>query len=299
MKALICTVALILVATFSGPTPATLARDLAEIREEGVLRHLGIPYANFISGDGTGLDMELMELFAREIGVRYEYVQTSWGEVFGDLLGYEVKVAGGQAELGPAREMRGDVIANGLTVIPWRQQLIDFSTPTFPTQVWLVTTAESELRPITPSGTLAEDISRTRALMTGKTVLGLAGTCLDLELYNLEEVQAIGRDFSGTLNDMAPAVLNGEVDTTLLDVPDALVAMAKWPGKVKILGPVSEEQEMAVGFRKDSPELQAAFARFYAKLKAEGRYRKMVEQYYPDVPQYYPDFFTKIGSTPQ
>jgi len=291
MRALLFTAALILVATFSAPNPAAAGRDLSEIREEGVLRHLGIPYANFITGDGSGLDMELMELFAKDIGVSYEYVPSTWDQVFGDLLGKEIKATGGRIEVGSEREMRGDVIANGLTVLPWRQQIIDFSAPTFPTQVWLVTSAESALHPITPSGTLSEDIRRTKALLAGKTVLGLAGTCLDLELYNLGEVQAIGRLFSGTLNDMAPAVLNGEVDTTLLDVPDALVAMAKWPGQVKVLGPVSEQQEMAVGFRKDSPELQEAFAQFYRSLKVDGRYRSLVEKYYPDVPDYYPDFF--------
>lgn len=48
------------------------AGDLREIREAGVLRHLGIPYANFVTGSGDGLDVELIQLFARHLGVAYQ-----------------------------------------------------------------------------------------------------------------------------------------------------------------------------------------------------------------------------------
>ena len=61
---------------------------------------------------------------------------------------------------------------------------------------------------------------------------------------------------------------------------------------MKILGPVSEQQEMAVGFRKDSPELQGAFAKFFKKIQEDGTYTNLVKKYYPDVFYYYPDFFT-------
>lgn len=292
MKTLLRCVFLVFAVTFCWTLSIASARDLAEIQREGVLRHLGIPYANFILDDDNGLDIELMQLFAKELGVRYEFVRSSWVDVFGDLLGKEVKVQGEHVAITSSRAMKGDVIASGLTVLPWRKKVIDFSPATFPTQVWLVTPAASPLRPITPSGALTEDIKLTKALLAGKTVLGLAGTCLDLSLYRLEEVRATGKNFSGSLNDMAPAVLNGEADATLLDVPDVLVAMAKWPGQIKILGPVSEQQEMAVGFRKDSPELQKAFAKFYLGMKGDGRYGRLVGKHYPDIPYYYPNFFS-------
>ena len=56
--------------------PAALqATDLAEIRQRGVLRHLGIPYAVFVqenNGTAEGLDVALMQLFAKHLGVRYQ-----------------------------------------------------------------------------------------------------------------------------------------------------------------------------------------------------------------------------------
>jgi membrane-bound lytic murein transglycosylase MltF len=72
------------------PTSSALADDLADIRQRGVLRHLGVTYANFVMQSDTGvvgLDVELMQLFASHLGVRYELVKTTWADVFGDLTG--------------------------------------------------------------------------------------------------------------------------------------------------------------------------------------------------------------------
>lgn len=268
----------------------TSARDLKEIQQEGVLRHLGVPYANFVNGADMGLDVELTRLFAKHLGVRYEYVPTTWKTVISDLTGKQTTVDGDKVTITGDAPIRGDLIANGLTILPWRKNILDFSAPTFPTQVWLVASSQSTLRPIQPSGDLLQDIATTKSLLSGKTVFGITGTCLDHKLYNLDVVKADSRLFNGNLNELAPAILNGEADTTLLDVADSLVALAKWPGQIKILGPISEQQEMGVGFRKQSPELQKAFAAFYETLKENGTYVDLVKKYYPDVFYYYPGF---------
>ena len=70
-----------------GATPFLLAGDQADVQQRGVLRHLGVPYANFVTGAGDGMDVELMKGFAGYLGVRYEYVPTSWKDVIGDLTG--------------------------------------------------------------------------------------------------------------------------------------------------------------------------------------------------------------------
>ncbi len=67
--------------------PFSYAQDLPDIKKAGVLRHLGVPYANFVTGSGDGLDVELMKNFAAHLGVKYKYVQTDWGQLFGDLTG--------------------------------------------------------------------------------------------------------------------------------------------------------------------------------------------------------------------
>jgi ABC-type amino acid transport substrate-binding protein len=272
---------------------ATQARDLAEIREAGVLRHIGIPYANFVTGSGDGLDVELAEGFAAELGLRYEFVPSSWASVFGDLTGRHARLGDGKAELLDPTPVRGDMIANGLTVLPWREQVVTYSNPTFPSGVWLLARAEQPISPIRPTGSIDGDIVKVKSLMDGLTVLGKQSTCLDPDLYRLSDTRADIRLAPAylKLNEMAPAILEDAADTTLLDVPDALIALEKWPGQLKVIGPVSGKQYMGAAFRKDSPELRAAFDRYLARIRENGTYNELIRRYYPSAMAYFPEFF--------
>lgn len=265
--------------------------DLEEIQKKGVLRHLGVPYANFVTGSGDGLDLELVTLFARHLGVSYEYVKTSWKDVIGDLSGKRVKPRGEGIEIVGDQPVKGDIIANGLTVLPWRKKIVDYSVPTFVTQVWLITTADSPLRPIMPSGDIQNDIAMVKALLKGHTVLGVENTCLDPSLYRLKDAGADVKFYEGNLNELAPAILNRFAEMTILDVPDALIALEKWPGSIKVIGPLSPVQDMGYAFARTSPRLRQAFNGFFEKCRKDGTYIRLVRKYYPSVFNYYPEFF--------
>ncbi|MGD2119870.1 MAG: transporter substrate-binding domain-containing protein [Chromatiales bacterium] len=273
--------------------PSANAHDLSEVLAAGELRHLGIPYANFVTGSGDGLDVEVMQGFARYLRVDYKYVETDWSRVFGDLNGRHARRGEQGAELLDTAPIRGDVIANGMTILPWREDVVSFSEPTFPSGVWLIARAESVLSPIKPSGSINGDIRQVKDSMAGLTVLALESTCLDPALYRLSETKADIRlpKTRLKLNEMAPAILNNLAETTLLDVPDALIALEKWPGQLKVIGPVSENQLMAAAFRKDSPELRQAFNRYLKTIRQDGTYEKLVRKYYPSVFLYYQEFF--------
>jgi ABC-type amino acid transport substrate-binding protein len=286
-----------MIAAFCLLVTSVYAGDLAEIRQRGVLRHLGIPYANFVRNTAKGLDgldVELMQLFATHLGVGYQWVQTSWSEVFGDLTGQKVLPTkdSGVTVIGETA-VRGDIIANGLTILDWRRQVIQFSNPTFPTGVWLIARADSSIKPIEPSGDVETDIERVKSLLAGRSVLTMEGTCLDPSLYGLASTRAEIRYYTASenLNEIAPAVINGAADATLLDVPDALVALQEWPGDIKIIGPVSSRQLMGAAVAKSSPELLAAFNRFFQDLRTSGTYDELVKKYYPSVYLYLGDFF--------
>jgi membrane-bound lytic murein transglycosylase MltF len=75
---------LIIVGMFTIPS---FALDLQEIKAKGEIRHLGISYANFVTGAGDGFDVELMQGFAKHIGVKYVLVYTDFYSVVKDLLG--------------------------------------------------------------------------------------------------------------------------------------------------------------------------------------------------------------------
>jgi len=269
------------------------AGDLPDIRQRGVLRHLGVPYANFITGSGDGLDVELIQLFASHLGVKYEFVETNWANGFSDLLGRKVRANGDNLELLEATPVRGDLLATGLTILPWRQKVIDYSTPVFPSAVWLIARADSVLQPIKPSGDINKDIAAVKALLAGHSVLASKNTCLDPDLYDLQKTGADIRLLEvRNPNEMVPAILNQEAEATLLDLADALIALEKWPGEIKVIGPISALQDMGVAFPKNSPQLRDAFNQFFQKINADGTYLRLVKKYYPLILRYYSDYFT-------
>jgi len=284
-------ISLILILTWILTSHAT---TLKEIKENGVLRHLGVYYANFNTGTGDGYDTEIMQLFAKHIGVKYQHVETTFATVITDLTGIKVKARGTEVDILGITEPKGDIIANGLTILPWRQKVVDYSVPTFPTQVWLLARADSPINPVQPTGNPDTDIRAVKAKLKNKTVLEKKNTCLDADLYQLSEAGAILKKFSGSLAEMAPAIIQGEAECTILDVPDALVALEKWGDKVKVIGPVSKFQGMGTGFTKDALFLRKAFNDFLKKMKNDGSLYKLVNKYYPLAFQFYPDFFSDL-----
>lgn len=276
-------------------TVAAVAADLDEIKQRGVLRHLGVPYANFVTGSGDGLDVELMKGFAKHIGVRYQLVYSDFYNVTEDLLGQKVKVNSGVVTLEGSRPVRGDVISTGFTRLPWREQILLFSAPVFPSQVVLIAPARSDLRPIAPGRSLQEDIKNTKALIGKRSVLVMERTCLDPTNYGLRGVGVELRAYtkSTNINEMVPAMLNSEADLSLLDVPDLLLDLKKWSGQFKVLGPISEEQVLATAFPKDATELRSEFNKYLTHLKRSGQYDHLVDKYYPGIRNYFGEFFNK------
>ncbi len=262
--------------------------DLDEIKARGYLRHIGVPYANFVTGDGEGLDTEILKLYAKSIGVKYQYVKSDWDNVIGDLSGKKVKVKDGKPEVIENVPVKGDVIGNGLTVIPWRQEIIDYSTPYFPNMIWVVARADSPLHPIKPSKDLKKDVENTRSLLKGKDVLGMRNTCVDPNLYNLEDVRPVFKE-GLTLNDLAAVLVKGDAEISILDVPDSLVALSKFPGRIKILGAITQKQDMAFGVSKDSPKLKESLNQFLAQLKSSGKLSELLLTYYPGLDNYFPE----------
>ena len=119
------------------------AADLAEIKKRGEIRHIGIRYANFVTGAGDGLDVELMQGFAKRIGVSYKLVYSDFYSVIRDLLGKDVVRKDGEVTLTGDYPVKGDVISTGFTMLPWREAILLYSDPVLPSQVLLVAPAES------------------------------------------------------------------------------------------------------------------------------------------------------------
>jgi glutamine transport system substrate-binding protein len=273
------------------------AGDLADLKARGELRHLGVVYANFVTGAGDGLDVELVQGFARSLGVRYRLVPSDFSTVTRDLLGQEPVAQGQQVHLRGNYEVRGDMIAAGFTVLPWRERVMLFSAPTFPTQVVLVARADSPVRPIVPGNDIQTDIRRTRALIGQGSLLVMPGTCLDPSLYNLtgQGLRLRPHTRSNNLNELVPALLQGDADFSLLDMSSAVLDLDKWAGQIKLLGPVSPLQTMAAAFAPRSPELRQAFNAYLGELRRSGAYARLIDKYYPGIQRSFPAFFSRAG----
>jgi len=274
----------------------TSAADLKDIQARGELRHLGIKYANFVTGAGDGFDVELVQGFAKHIGVKYTLVYSDFYTIIRDLLGKDVNVSDGKATLTGNFAVKGDMIATGFTVLPWRKQILLYSDPVFPTQVLLVARAEAPQQPLSGSQSLAKDIQDTKAMIGKKSLLVMEKTCLDPAGYGLKGKGFDLRPYTKNtnINEMVPAMLDGVAEYTLLDVADVILDLQKWAGRIKVLGPISEEQEMAAAFPQNSPQLRDAFNEYLRKVKADGTYDKLVRKYYPGIHAYFPNFFANL-----
>ncbi len=275
-----------------------MADTLDDIQQRGVLRHLGVPYAHFVTGAGDGLDVELIQGFAAELGVEYRYVPTSWENALPDLLGVTLLPEGDAVRPGPPRPSRGDLLASGVTRLPWREQFALFSRPTFPSSVWLLARADSPLQPIRPTGVLQEDIALTRhRLQGGLSILTKSATCLDARLYRLAEEDVVVLEAGERMgvNELAPALLRRRAETTLLDVPDALIALEKWAGQIKVIGPISAVQEMGVLFRPEDRRLQQRFNAYFAEQVRSGAYDRLIDKYYANIRYHFPEFFARLA----
>ena len=276
--------------------PTVASADLKEVKQRGVLRHLGVTYAHFvreIPGGYDGLDVEVMRLFAKHLGVRYQFVNTTWPNLFTDLTGRELDIFSREYFPERTKEIKGDIISNGLTVLANRQKIVDYSVPTFPTGVWLLVPASSEIAPIVPSGDVLTDINKVKSILKGHSVLTMNNTCLDAGFFNFDPSEVIVKYFTGSklINDIVPAMMNGMADATLLDIPDAMVTLQEMPGEIKIIGPVIDSQIMGAAVAKSSPAILDAFNKFFKQIWADGTYRSLVEKYYPSVFLYFDSFF--------
>jgi ABC-type amino acid transport substrate-binding protein len=237
--------------------------------------------------------VELMRRFAQRLGVSYEFVQTGWAEALPELVGRRARRRGPEQGQRARVIIRGDVVATGMTRLGGRSPGVVFSTPVLPAQVWVVAAADSTVSPIRPSGRLEEDIRAVKARLAGRALLAVPGTSLDPSLYGLAKTGARLRLLKLQLDEVAPALIQGEAELALLEVEDATTALERYPGRIKVIGPVSGQQAMAVAFRAGAPQLREAFEAFLAEAHRDGSYDGLVAAYFPGAPAYFREFFAE------
>ena len=226
---------------------------LAEIKERGTLK-IGTegtysPYTyHNDNNELVGYDVEVGQAIAKELGVKAEFIETSWDSC----------IAGLDAE-------RYDVIMNQVGITDERKQKYAFSTPYTITRAVLIVGKDNN------------EIKSFKDLKNKKAAQGLTSNFADMsKSYGAELVDTDGQ-FSKSMelitSNRADATINDDVTfyDYLKQKPDA---------PLKIVDTLDEASENSVLIRKNNDSLVKAINDALAKLDKDGTLKEISEKYF-------------------
>ena len=198
---------------------------------------------NFTNDDGEidGLDRELGDELCRRAELTCEWVTNEWSDMIPDLVAQEF-----------------DAIIAGMSITTERDRTIDFTQPYYPP---------------TPSVYLAaagagDDAFRGR--------LGAGANTIHSDYFTQQGIEYV--EFTEARETLA-AVLNGDIDATLVDHAYAVEKMAEYEGQLAIVGPeVLLDWGIGVGVREGS-ELREKFNQAIESMKADGTLNNLIRKW--------------------
>ena len=231
---------------------------LEEIKESGkitvITRNNAHCYYTY-QDKPMGFEYDLAKAFSDYLGVSLNVVTSHWEKLF------EVLNAGG-----------GDFIAASLTVTPSREKLIDFSGEYLSIQQQAVIHASNN------------GIKKLEDLK-GKIIHVRRGTSYE---ERLNELKNEGLEITIQLHEDTPTeelirmVAEKEIEVTIADSNVAFLNRRYYPD-VKIAFPIEEQQSLAWAIKKREAGLQRAINEFFKKIKDDGTFAKIYNQYYSNV----------------
>ncbi|MBI4315838.1 MAG: transporter substrate-binding domain-containing protein [Chloroflexi bacterium] len=201
---------------------------------------------NFIdeaTGKAVGYDYDLFADACKRLNCKPTFEQTSWDSIVAVMGGT------GQAEF--------DIAADGITITAERAQHVDFSTPYIQlSQQLLVRADESRFAN-------AEELKAIAGFKAGAQP-GTTNYDLAVELFGEDNVVAF--DQYGLI---VQALLNGDIDTTVMDNVAGEGYIGANPNKLKLVGEPLTSEELGFVFPKGSNLLDPV-NQALAAMKADG-----------------------------
>jgi len=235
-------------AVLGGDAPPAGGARLERIRAAGTLRvciwpeYYGITFRNPRSGELTGLDETLSREFAKDLGVRVTYVDSSFPRFVDDLTGD-----------------RCDVAMFGIGMLPDRAARVRFSQPYLRSDIFAVTTKTH------PSIRGWNDVDR-----PGRVVAVQAGTFMEPVMRStLRHAQVLSVKLPDTRE---RELQSGRADVFMTDYPYSrrLLDNADW---ARVMAPDRPVHPLAYAYAV-APGDDAWLARvdrFVAEIKRDGR----------------------------
>ncbi len=231
--------------------------QLGRIKASGVLivATRNSPTTYYEGADGlTGLEYDLVRLFAHEVGVKTYFVVPAY---FKDLLP--------MVETGVVH-----FVAAGLTVTPEREKQVRFG-PVYQQITQQVVYKAGTQRP------------RKVADLVGREIEVVAGSSHEQELIRL---RASYPDLKWKANreqeseELLYRVKEGELELTIADSNEVALNRRYYP-ELKVAFDLSKPQNLAWAFQhSDDDSLYKAVQGFFNRIKSSGRLRKVIESYY-------------------
>ncbi|MDR3521459.1 MAG: ABC transporter substrate-binding protein [Acidocella sp.] len=210
------------------------------------------------SGQFVGFDIELGKAICADLKVKCVFVAQGFDGII------------------PALEARKfDAILSSMTVTPAREQQIDFSSEMYNEPTSLIAKKGSGLKPTVDS-------------LKGKTVGVEAGTIQETyantywKPFGVNVVSYPGQD------QVYADLLSGRLDASLQDSVEADYGFLKTPkgAGYALAGNVTDDPKdvlgsyIAIGIRKDEPDLKAKIDKAIATIIKNGTYKKIESKYF-------------------
>jgi polar amino acid transport system substrate-binding protein len=234
----------LLLAGCGGAAPAATQAPATEAAGSGGLPDLGgreiriavenayNPF-NFIdeaTGQAVGYDYDLFNEACKRLNCKPVFEQTSWDTIVAVMGGT------GQAEF--------DIAADGITITPERAQHVDFSKPYISLQQQLLVRADEDR---------FTSVDELNALGDFKVGAQPGTTNYDLAVEKFGEDHIVAFDQYGLI---VQALLNGDIDATVMDNVAGEGYIGANPDKLKLVGDPLTSEELGFVFPQGSDLLE-------------------------------------------
>jgi polar amino acid transport system substrate-binding protein len=230
------------------------ADDLSDIMASGKIRvstDMGIPPSGMLDANlkPTGSDVETAQLFAKDLGLQLEFIQTT-----------------GATRIPNLQTKKADIVISTLSVTPERAQVIDFSKPYAGLLSVIAAPAASPIKDW--------------ADLKGKTVTVTRGTTQDSDLTKIaaeKEFTVARYDDDATL---VTAALSGQA--AIISTSATLVKQIHEKDQQKAFEPkiTIKVLNLAMGVRKDEPQLLAKVNDWIATNLKNGKLNDIYQKFH-------------------
>ncbi len=199
---------------------------------------------NFINdaGEIDGLEREVGDELCRRAGLKCEWVLNEWPDMIPDLVGGEF-----------------DVIMAGMSITDERDETIDFTEPYYPPG---------------PSVYLA------LASAGDEAVQGRLGAYANTIYSDYFTERGIRYTEFSSEDDRLEALLNGDIDASLVEHAYAVDKLAEYEGRLTVVGPqVLLGHGIGMGVREESVELRDKLNEAIASMKADGSLNELIRKW--------------------